>query len=58
MCGVYFVPIQIGIYADNLNIPITQSGVVGSVEIAAMSMTAIVISPKLKVWSISKTAIM
>jgi predicted MFS family arabinose efflux permease len=54
--GVYFVPIQIGALIDGLGLSESQSGLLGAVEVGAMSLTAILIAPKLTTWSCSRTA--
>jgi predicted MFS family arabinose efflux permease len=55
--GPYFVPIQIGALIDGLGLSESLSGLLGAVEVASMSLTAIIISPKLASWSRSRTAI-
>jgi predicted MFS family arabinose efflux permease len=55
--GPYFVPVQIGALIDGLGLSESQSGLLGAVEVASMSLTAILISPKLASWSRSRTAI-
>ncbi len=55
--GTYFVPLQIGAVIDGLGLTATQSGLLGAVEIAAMSLTAILIAPKLADWSLRRVAI-
>ncbi len=54
--GVYFVPVQIGALIDGLGFSASQTGLLGAVEVGAMSITAIAISSKLDKWSRSKTA--
>lgn len=54
--GVYFVPVQIGALIDGLSLNESTAGLMGAVEIACMSLTAIVISPRLIHWSKSRTA--
>ncbi len=54
--GVYFVPVQIGALIDGLGFSASQTGLLGAVEVGAMSITAIVISSKLDRWSRAKTA--
>ncbi len=53
--SVYLVPIQIGSFIDGLGFSPSESGVLGAVEVAAMSLTAIAISSRLATWSRSKT---
>jgi MFS family permease len=43
--GVYAVPFQIGAWMDGLHFSASQSGLLGTVEIAAMSITAILVAP-------------
>ena len=43
--GVYVVPFQIGAWMDGLHYSAAQSGLLGTVEIAAMSITAILVAP-------------
>jgi len=55
--GPYFAPIQIGALIDGLGFSASQAGMLGAVEVGTMSLTSILISPKLNTWSRSKTAI-
>jgi MFS family permease len=43
--GVYVVPFQIGAWMDGIHYSASQSGLLGTIEIAAMSVTAIVVAP-------------
>ncbi len=54
--GVYLVPVQIGVMIDGLGFSASQTGLLGAVEVGAMSITAIAISSQLQRWSRSKTA--
>jgi predicted MFS family arabinose efflux permease len=54
--GVYLVPVQIGALIDGLGFSASQTGLLGAVEVGAMSITAIAISSKLDRWSRSRTA--
>jgi predicted MFS family arabinose efflux permease len=47
---------QIGAVIDGLGFSAYQAGLMGAVEVGAMSITAIVISPQLAKWSRSRTA--
>ena len=55
--GVYLVPIQIGALIDGLQLSESETGLLGAVEVASMSLTAIAISSRLATWSRSRTAI-
>lgn len=55
--GVYVVPFQIGAWMDGLQLSAAQSGLLGTLEIAAMSITAIVVAPLMPRWSHTKTAV-
>ena len=55
--GVYLVPIQIGALIDGLQLSESESGLLGAVEVASMSLTAIAISSRLATWPRSRTAI-
>ncbi len=54
--GVYVVPFQIGAWMDGLQLSAAQSGLLGTLEIAAMSLTAIVVAPIMPRWSHIKAA--
>ncbi len=55
--GIYFVPVQIGALIEGLKLSESTAGLMGALEVACMSLTAIVISPRLLHWSKSRTAI-
>jgi MFS family permease len=54
--GVYLVPFQIGALIDGLGFSQSQMGLLGAVEVGAMSLTAILISSKLGIWSMARVA--
>lgn len=54
--GGYLVPIQIGAIVDGLGFSQSQTGLLGAVELAAMSITAILISPHLGRWPMGRVA--
>ncbi len=54
--GVYVVPFQIGAWMDGLQYSAAQSGVLGTLEIAAMSLTAIIVAPLMPRWSRANAA--
>ena len=54
--GIYMAPLQIGSLMDGLGLGESEAGLLGAIEVAAMSLTAIVISPWLSKWSRSRTA--
>ena len=54
--GIYMVPIQIGALMDGLGFSASQAGVLGSLEVAAMSLTAIVAAPSLARWPLPAAA--
>lgn len=55
--GVWMAPFQIGALMDGLKFSASQSGLIGTVEIAAMSLTAILVTRLLTKWSCSQIAI-
>ena len=54
--GVYVIPFQIGAWMDGLLYSAAQSGVLGTLEIAAMSLTAIIVAPVMPRWSRTNAA--
>lgn len=48
--GIYIVPFQIGAWMDGLQLSAVQSGLLGTLEIAAMSITAIIVAPTMSRW--------
>lgn len=54
--GIYLVPIQIGALMDGLGFTASHAGVLGSLEVASMSLTAIAIAPSLARWPRSVVA--
>ena len=55
--GIWMAPVQIGALMDSLGYSASQSGLLGSIEIFAMSFTAILISPLIAMWPCSRMAI-
>ncbi len=56
--GIYMVPLQIGALIEGAGLAESRAGLLGAVEVAAMSLTAIIISPLLSSWSRSRTALL
>jgi predicted MFS family arabinose efflux permease len=55
--GVYLVPFQIGVWMDGLQFSASRSGMLGTLEVATMSITSIVAAPRIVGFSLSKVAI-
>ena len=55
--GGYVVPFQIGAWMDGLQYSAARSGMLGTLEIAAMSLTAIAVAPIMPRWSRTKAAL-
>ncbi|OGT79155.1 MAG: hypothetical protein A3H91_09575 [Gammaproteobacteria bacterium RIFCSPLOWO2_02_FULL_61_13] len=55
--GIYVVPFQIGALMDSLGLSAMQSGLLGTLEIGAMSITTLVLAPMLGRWPLSRVAL-
>ena len=55
--GVWMAPFQIGALIDGLSFSSAQSGLIGTVEIAAMSITAVLVTALLARWTSAQIAI-
>lgn len=54
--GIYTVPLQIGALIDSLQLTASETGLLGAIEIAAMSLTMMLISPLLTRFSLRNIA--